>query len=859
MRQNWTLIASMQHAAIFRRTRLLLAAGVVIAGAIHTLRAQTPATDTKRRTFEVASVKPDVALQALGTLRQQDPAPSHPFDLINLSLDLTVHYSDRTYEGVVTNTVIPSEHVDSIVLHCGKNLDVRDCDVDGRKAVCTREQDRLRISPSGEFVRGKKTKIVLRYEDRTHASNGGFHWVRPTWPEAAREGFWTSGGADQARTWLPTWDEPDDFASSNIVVHVPADWYVVGNGQLVSDRLNQERTVRTLHWALSQPHATYLNSLSGGPFDLVRDQAGRVPLLYLAPQGKRDLIPDSFGNTPDILAFFSARLAMPYPWPTYSQTAVYDYGGAQENVTATTLGERNMQDRRVAPWPLTWLTAHELAHQWFGDLVTCRDWGHLWLNEGLAMFFQALYFEHARGEAEYQHSLATMADIYFADSRRQKRLLASDQRPDYGAMDNDTTYAKGALVAHMLRRKLGDQTFFAGLNRYLTKFQFQPVVTRDLMAALSESAGYDLGPLFQQWVFATGHPVLEYAWRWDDSSHEIALVVKQMQDIANGTPVFQLDASAGIFSDTGMQTHPLAIRQPVEEFRIPAARRPAAVLLDPQHNLIREVRPPAWSTEGLMAILRFAPDASDREMALEKLIQNHPSDEVVRTMTDFMAVDRGEFPVFRSTATLGGLKREALRSFFREELHHANYGRRAGAVAALGLLGPNSIDTTRLRDLVNDREPYSVVRAALIVLQEWDAAGNRDTFEFAKGLASPHNAIRSLAYDTLDRLQPSHPVDPDPKTTAGLRQFLADVSVGTKDSPHMLPGLADELIPRRTATVAGWLKGLESFFILATLEPAGPSGRRAMLYKLTTGAKTIYLTFVLSPDGRVGDFDFTRD
>jgi hypothetical protein len=146
-----------------------------------------------------------------------------------------------------------------------------------------------------------------------------------------------------------------------------------------------------------------------------------------------------------------------------------------------------------------------------------------------------------------------------------------------------------------------------------------------------------------------------------------------------------------------------------------------------------------------------------------------------------------------------------------------------------------------------------------LVLQEWDAAGNRATFEFARGLASPHNAIRSLAYDFLDRLQPSSPADPDPKTTALLRQFLTDVSVGTSDSPQILPGVADELIPRRTATVAGWLKGLKLFSILATLESAGPSARRTMVYKLVTGAKTIYVTFVVSPDGRVGDVDFTRD
>jgi aminopeptidase N len=389
---------------------------------------------------------------------------------------------------------------------------------------------------------------------------------------------------------MPTWDEPDDFASTEEVVHVPADWFVVGNGKLLSDRLNDEKTVRTFHWSMPQPHATYLNSLSAGPFDMARDQWEHIPLMYAAPHGKKGLIEDSFTNTPAMLSFFSSRLGVAYPWPGYSQTAVYDYGGAQENVTATTLGERNLQDDRVAPWPMTWLTAHELAHQWFGDLVTCRDWGHLWLNEGLAMFFQALYFEHARGEVEYQHSLGIMADIYLADNRRNKRALASEQHPSYSAMDNDTTYGKGALVAEMLRRKLGDQKFFDGLNRYLTKFQFQPVVTRDLSNTLTQSTGIDLEPFFQQWVYRPGHPILEYTWRWDDSLREVALVVKQVQDTSDGTPVFQFDATAGFFSNHGIQTEPLAIRRAVEEFRIKAASLPVAVLLDPEHNVIREVR-----------------------------------------------------------------------------------------------------------------------------------------------------------------------------------------------------------------------------------------------------------------------------
>jgi len=796
-----------------------------------------------------------LALLGVGLRSQNTPEASHVFDLIHVGVDLTIHYPDRTFEGVATNTVRLAQRTASMTLHSGKNLEVHSCEVDGGNAACTRDGDRLTVTPPGGFVGGRTTDVIVRYSDHNRVSNSGFHWVRPTWPEAHHEGFWTSGGAAQARLWLPTWDEPDDFASTDEVVHVPAEWYVVGNGKLVSDRLSDDKAIRTFHWSMPQPHATYLNSLSGSRFDLARDTWNNVPLLYAVPAGKKELIRDSFANTPDLLDFFSTRLRMPYPWPGYSQTAVYDYGGAQENVSAITLGERNLQDGRVAPWPLTWLTAHELAHQWFGDLVTCRDWGHLWLNEGLAMFFQALYFEHARGEAAYQHAVATMSDLYFTDNRRHKQALVSAEHPDYGAMDNDTTYAKGALVAHMLRRKLGDEKFFGGLNRYLTKFQFQPVVTRDLMIALTESSAVDLESFFQQWVYRPGHPVLEYSWHWDAPAHEVALMVKQVQDTSDGTPVFEIDADLAIFSDGGVQKHPLTIRHAAEAVRFPAPVEPVAILLDPDHTFIREIRPPAWSTEALIALLRFAPDAADREMALDHLLDGEPGDAVVRTVTELLTADRGEFPVFRSSIRLAELRRESLRPFFRQELRHANYVRRAQAVTALGKLEPTPADMAALRALVNDRQPYAVIRASLAVLRHWDAAANQDIFKSATRLASPHNAIKTLAYDAL---QPAETVDRSPAMTVLLREFLQDVATGNKDSPRMTPGVSDEAIPRRTATVSGWLKELKSFSPMAE-EATDSSRRRAMYYKLMTGAQTIYTTFVVLPDGRVGYFDFTRD
>jgi len=260
-----------------------------------------------------------------------------------------------------------------------------------------------------------------------------------------------------------------------------------------------------------------------------------------------------------------------------------------------------------------------------------------------------------------------------------------------------------------------------------------------------------------------------------------------------------------------------------------------------------------------MAVLEFAPDASDREMALDRLLQVQPSDEVLRTVTDALRADRNEYPVLRSTARLGQLKLERLRSFFRQELRHPNFGRRTQAVTALGQLGPTPMDAADLRGLINDQQPYSVIRAALIVLKEWDAAANRDIFERAIGLASPHHAIKALAYDVLQQLQLPEPVDRNSVTTGNLRKFLDDVAAGVKDSPRMASGLSDEVVPRRTATVAGWLKDLKSFSLLAAEEPAGSSGRRVWYYKLVTGDKTIYTTFVALPNGRVAELDFTRE
>src|SRR6516225_10031962 len=252
---------------------------------------------------------------------------------------------------------------------------------------------------------------------------------------------------------------------------------------------------------MQHAHATYLISLVGAPLDIKRSSWRGVELIYAVPKGKRHLIDDSFGDTPDMLSFFSGTLGVKYPWPKYAQSAMYDHPAGMENVTAATLGAHGLTDKRRGFRTMSGANAHELAHQWFGDLLTCKDWGHLWLNEGFATFFRYLYVEHSRGKDAYAHEIEGAMQSYFQESRRYKRPLATNLYPDKEAMFDAHTYQKGAAILHTMRRYLGDQAFFVGLRQYLTRYRHMPVDSHDLCEAMTEATGVNLEPFFDQWIY----------------------------------------------------------------------------------------------------------------------------------------------------------------------------------------------------------------------------------------------------------------------------------------------------------------------------------------------------------------------
>ena len=750
---------------------------------------------------------------ALQSGSAQQLAPDRKFDLVNLSVKLDINASTYAFDGVVVNTIAPLvDGLSEIRLDCGSNLRIDSVKVAGRPAEFARSGDTLLIVPSSALVRGRRVDVAIHYKGGDNLD--GFHWVKPTPQDSSRDGFWTIGQPSHNRGWLPTWDYPNDVATSEVTVTVPASWYVVGNGSLAANTASRDGKRRTFRWRMSQPHATYLLSIAAGSFHVKTVTWKGIPVMYVVPRGKGNLIDQSFGKTPEMLEYYSKKLGVMYPWPKYSQAALRDYAGGIENVSATSFGTGILSDLRDAPDGAQTLVAHELSHQWFGDLVTYRHWGELWLGEGFATYFgQLLYEENWHNKVRYAQHVEDMSQQYFAESRNYKRALSVPSYKTPDAMFDDHTYFKGAVVLHTLRRYLGDEVFFRSLGHYLTKYKHQAVDSYALRDALSEASGIDLGPFFAQWVFRPGHPVLDYTWVWNEGKREVELTVKQLPDSTDDPAPYNLRTRIGVITNGKLVRRDIALTEDDHLVRISASNRPDAIVLDPDHDFLREVRTLHWSASELPHILRFAPSPVDREEAMKRMLAGNPTDSAIRVVEAAIRADEDSDPVFRSIERLGELARPELRSLFRKMISSANPDRRAQAVRALGRLPSDNGDVARLRALISDKETYAVVRAAVSVLGDWDPAGNRDVLERAGKTISPFDAIRALSLEALAKADSAagiKRVDARPDMTEGINQFFQVLAKGEVQSGLLTARQRAQLTPQGNKNVAAWLADMKS-------------------------------------------------
>jgi len=680
-------------------------------------------------------------------------APDRTFDLQHVAVELDVDYSNKTISGKSVNTLAPLRNgLTSIELMAGAGLDISSVKVNGTVAKFVRNGKRLSIATS-PTAKGKAMMVEVAYSAKNSrgsgfgSGGGGWHWINPREGMPDRVGFWTQGETEYNSEWAPTWDYPNDLATSETKTTVQADWDVIGNGVLVSDNKSADGKRRTFHWKMTQPHATYLLALYGGPFDIKKDKWEGVDLWYVVPKGSGYLIDDSFGDTKDMLSFYSKVLGVKYPWPKYAQAAMYDFGGGMENVSATILGEGSLTEARDGFRNMASLNAHELGHQWFGDLVTCMHWGDTWLNESFATFMDSIYMEHSRGKAAYDWTVEGNMQGYFQEARRYKRPLSTKMYANGDSMFDSHSYPKGAAVLHTLRRQLGDEAFFAGLNYYLTKWRHTPVESAQLRRAFIEATGINVEPFWAQWVEAPGHPVLDYSWVHEGGT--LKLTVKQTQDTSAGTPVYEITTKVGYSEGGAFKTMPVRISKAEETFELAVAAKPAAVVLDPNHDFLREIPKLNWADSELPFILQFAPNSADRQVAMDRMMSN-PSESNLKLITDQITLDVDpEQPVFRQLSALISAAKPELRAFWTAQLGHPNIDRREQAASALARLPKDDSTIAKFRSLVNPQAPIRVVVTVINALSAWDKAGNADVFRKALEIKDRRGQIKRAAQQAL--------------------------------------------------------------------------------------------------------------
>ncbi len=355
--------------------------------------------------------------------------------------------------------------------------------------------------------------------------------------------IWTQGESEETHHWLPSFDFPDDKATTEKIITVRRGETVIGNGELVS-KIDNPNGTTTFHYRMPVAHSLYLTSFVVGRYEKITDNYRGIPLGFYIYPGQKSIVPKAFGKTKEMFRIFEELTGVEYPYNKYDQTLVagFQFGG-MENITATTMADTEIMMARYSfGQPLVEnLVSHELAHSWFGNLVTCRNWAELWLNESFATFMEAAYREKMYGRKDYIRKIRDDSAEYFAYAsgsvNRQHGLFNQTADPNNDdTMFDPITYQKGSAVIHMLREEIGEEAFWESINLYLNRFKFANVETSDLQKVFEETSGRDLDWFFKQWVYAEGYPTLKIARKYSPATKTLVLNVAQTHKADKDTP-----------------------------------------------------------------------------------------------------------------------------------------------------------------------------------------------------------------------------------------------------------------------------------------------------------------------------------
>jgi len=748
-------------------------------------------------------------------------APDGEVEVLHLALDVTPDFKQRTIEGKATLRFRPRVWPLRELRLDAVGLDVRSVTATEKLQAWQVTGENLVLTFAAPVPAGAEVSLVIVY--RAEPTEGLYFRTPEQGYKPGDTHLFTQGEEIEARHWYPCLDSPNVKFTSEVTCRVPAGMTVISNGRLAGQEPDPATGLVAVHWSQDKPSANYLITLVAGYFKKLEAKHGNLPLAFYTPPSESNEAASSFRDTLDMLGFFEKEIGVPYPWAKYDQVCVNDFvAGGMENTSATTLTDgtlfteatENLRDSDG-------LISHELAHQWFGDLVTCKDWGHIWLNEGFATFYESLYNEHQRGHE------AMLLEFY--ERARMITGLADDTqaivRRTYdkpGEMFGYLTYPKASWVLRMLRSQLGPELYRQCVRTYLQRHQFGNVVTEDLRAVIEELSGRSFDQFFDQWLYHAHHPEIEANYSWDESARLAKLSLRQVQKLSDNVLLFNFPLTVRFKGRSGAIDRTILVTQKEEDFYFPLEAAPDIVRLDPDYTLLAKI---TFNVPNpmLRAQLADQDDMIGRLLAIRQLSGRHDKETVAWLGH---TLNHDPFYGVRIEAA------KALRAIHSDE-----------SLAAL-------LDSTKQTDA---RVRNAVLNNLGGFYDETARAAARQTLDSEKNPAIRAAAIRNLA------------CYPSPETRQLLLQFLdsqsyrnelADAAIAamrSQDDPAFLPSLL-ETLPKREPdfTSYGFAQALETVAYLGRNEEKKDLVREFLLRRLNDKKRRVQLA-AINALGALGD------
>ena len=717
--------------------------------------------------------------------------PDRLVDYRHIKVELKLpDLSVRKAEGVATLTVQPiAGPVDALSLDA-EALKVSKVSVGGKAVEFSSDGHTLGLRFDPPLPAGKASDIRVEYTIEDPPM--GLHFTpgypdRPGYPAEVH----TQGESEFNRGWFPCHDFPNERQATELVVDVPEGLVVSGNGRLVGQETKGGRTV--WHWLQEKPHVAYLVSMVAGDFARVPldSRLSGVPMQVWVPKDRAGDVERTYGRTDRMIALFEKVFGQKYPWDRYDQLVVRDFGaGGMENTSATTMHPGAILDEiAAADDDMDGLVSHELCHQWTGDLITCRSWAHIWLNEGWATYGSNLWVQERDGDAGYFDAMLDSNGVAGGDRTDGPVGMVS---PIYGTAGETfgrapNPYPKGASILHMLREKLGDAAFFKGVHTYFDKYKFDVAETDDFRKELEAASGLGLEGFFDQWCMRPGCPNISVKATYDTASRTLGLAAEQTQKIDERTPAFAVDTPVAVKTASGVKTFPWSWRTKSDTLEVTLDGPPEWVAFDPRLATLKTLKqemPIEWmralAKEGpttasrRQAVQFLRGDASPDTVAVLEAIATDPKqrrrlrEECVDAIADFRC-DAGKAAIGRmmekppelprvhaslcAAVSQLGDKPRAVAWLAKTLQEQRSYAVRVACINALGRLEAKDQVELVLKMVDEPSRQQDIQKAALGVLAGWGEAKAIDPAMKAAALGNFDRA-RPTAMDALARLCP---------------------------------------------------------------------------------------------------------